>query len=180
MSNEKRKPIVTVRSSGIFGVPDERAMLAPDRDPFELPGYSDKRRKMELDMRAGQDPEPLTHRFHLTRTVTMKDAADWRKVSKRRGEGYVPVMWKDAAKYGIQLQDEHGLPVAAYTEGPDGTVRNGEYMLMVCDGARAAANLARSEREGAKRVAAMTAQQTVSGQKAGMALTVEEDPKSKS
>ena len=159
---------------------DERAALQPDRDVFELPGYSENRRRLELELRAGRDAEPLPYRFHLARTVTMKDAADWRKVSKRRGEGYRPVMWEEAARLGLALADAHGIPLTAYTKGPDGTVRNGEYLLMVCDGPRAAANLAKTEREAARRITSMTAEETLSGHKADMAFTVEEDTQSKS
>ena len=132
-----RKPIVTARERSPYGdlTPEEVAKMAGSgRDRWYIEGYSDKRLKRELDQRDGKPTTALSHRFHLV-PVTSVDGRNIAKgVSDKRQEGYRPVTKADLAGLGIRLDN------GAYEIAPDGTVRNGDSMLMVTDAKHAAAN----------------------------------------
>lgn len=137
MSNEKRtiKAQEPVRAfENPFGdVSEEQAQGKALADQFYLHGYSDKRHERDLDMRAGEKPKPLTHRFQF---VSVEDRAG-RPVGEKQLEyrrlGYRPVQYDELKNFGIDPERS-----AAVKHKADGTVRVGSQMLMVVDAGTAA------------------------------------------
>lgn len=139
----ERKPVVTARERSPFGdlTPEEVAKLAGSgRDRWFIEGYSDKRTQRELDIKQGKPTAALSHRFHLV-PITSVDGRNIAKgVSDKRQEGYRPVKAEDLKGLGISIEN------GAYEVAPDGTIRNGDSMLMVTDAKHAAANYIAQQR----------------------------------
>lgn len=143
MSDAPRKPVVTATERSPFGdlTPEEvQKMSAAGRDRWFIEGYSDKRIQRELDARAGKKVSPLTHRFHLVPVQTVDGRNIAKGVADKRQEGYRPVTKEDIKALGINIEN------GAYEIAPDGTVRNGDSMLMVTDSKHAAANYIAQQR----------------------------------
>lgn len=140
-------PRVTVRPRSPFGeIPDD-VIDDPQVSVFDLPGYSDRRRDLELARATNQDVngvspnDILSHRFQWVRcehggSNTASRVAEW------LAKGYKVVSWDDAASYGVKVDS-----VLGHSKDPDGNVRIGDTVLMVTDAQHAAMHLARHERE---------------------------------
>lgn len=140
-------PRVTVQPRSMFGDIPEDVIQNPHVSVFDLPGYSDRRRDLELarardeEVNGVKPTDVLTHRFQWVRcehggSHTASRVAEW------RAKGYIPVAWDKADSYGVTVDT-----VAGHEKDPDGNVRIGDTVLMVCDARRAAHNLAQHERE---------------------------------
>lgn len=174
---DKQPPRIEAREVSIFGEVDESLMQDVGKDIFELPGYSDRRRQLELDRKAGKKWEPLPFRSQLVPIQKMTGTPDYTKVADHVRQGYKLVSPDDLERLcGQPLWDERGHPLSSYQKGPDGTVRLNEYAVMVCDSKQAAANLAKVERR--NREQEVQGHQRTSLSKEGpLGWTVEEDTK---
>lgn len=146
---KSKKPRIEAREVSIFGEVDQDLLRDDQTDIFEMPGYSDKRRQLELDRRAGRKWDPLNFRVQLVPVQKQTGHPDYTRVSSFQRRGY-KLASPDELEGALDktLWDERGHPTAghSYTKGPDGTVRLSEYAVMICDKRRAAANLADVER----------------------------------
>lgn len=143
MAETPKKPVVTARERSPYGdiTPEELANLTGQgRDRWYIDGYSDKRTQRELDIREGRKASSLTHRFHLVPVTGIDGKSLAKGVSEKRQQGYRPVMATDLKGLGISLDN------GAYEVMPDGTIRNGDCILMVTDAKHAAANYIAQER----------------------------------
>lgn len=144
MSNEPRKPIVTATERSPFGdlTPDEvKKFASTGRDRWFIEGYSDKRMQRELDLRDGKTSAPLTHRYHLVPVSSVDGRNISKGVSDKRQEGYRPVKADELKGLGINIDN------GAYEVAADGTIRNGDSILMVTDAKHAAANYIAQQRK---------------------------------
>lgn len=134
----KRVQVIEVEDRNPFGEEVDTSHLTnEERDALYIEGYSDKRREFELAVARGEHPDPLQWRLHWVRGQAITGDADGRKVAEWKAKGYIPVMWEDAEKYGINLQD------SAAVKGPDGSVRLGDVVLMAAPAKVAAAHYRR-------------------------------------
>lgn len=113
-----------------------------DRDFTYVPGFSELRRERDLAIsevlagkRAAKDVPTLPRNFRWARCQSKKGEPDSRKVIRSGNRGYKPVT-KDDVGPGKLLPSLPGGAVAM----PDGTIRQGDTMLMVATAADAARN----------------------------------------
>lgn len=137
------KPI-TARERSPFGdiTPDDaKAAADQGKDRFYLPGYSDKRTARELALRDGKPAPALDHRFHLVPIHNLEGKPTGRGfVAERQQEGY-KIVTKDMLKgLGVSIE---GTP---YSVAADGSIMNGDSLLMVTDADHARRNWARQQR----------------------------------
>lgn len=141
-------PFVRVRPSTPFGDAPQELLDKPDASVFDLGEYTARKRDLELARARGTQvgdmhPEDvLPYRFHYVRVANQSSGMGSRVGEFSTLMGYRPVKWEDADQYGIQVDETLG-----HQKGPDGTVRVGDTMLMVCDAEQAAANYIKQERE---------------------------------
>lgn len=153
--NPKVKETFIEATDSIWGDAPEGIKDNPGRDTFWLPGYSDLKTQKELELR---DPKygdlgdtgfraqgkttPMKVRFHWTRVRKVSGIAEDTKAAERAATGYRACKWDEYEDLtGEPLQDENGYTCAA-RPNPDGTIQNGEYLLMVCNADVAARNAA--------------------------------------
>ena len=121
-----------------------------DRDATFVPGFSDMRRNRDLELAAVASGKKLRHEANIqplpvnlrwTRTHGVKDAKpDGRKQIAAGGAGYKAVNEKQVGKETWLT----ALP-AGCTIDADGSIRKGDTILMVTDGATAGRNAARRQ-----------------------------------
>ena len=131
------KPIITVREVSPFGdiTPEDVSKLAGvGQDRYFLPGYSDKRRDRELAIRKGETAPGLKHRFHLVPVAHIDGRPIAKGVADKRQEGYRPVKADECKALGVDITN------TSFHVATDGTVMNGDSLLMVTDARHAAAN----------------------------------------
>ena len=138
---EKQPPaIIAEELSPWADLTDEAIAAAGNMDPWFVSGYSDKRRDREIAVAKGERPEPLPWRFQYVRTALTSGAPDNTKPAEFSAKGYLPVLYDDAAKYGIDVKK------SGFVRAPDGTCRVASQQLMVIPAAKAAVH-ARTQRE---------------------------------
>jgi hypothetical protein len=119
------KPTITVREASPFGDVDADYVESPDKDLFDMPGYSDKRIARELAIRDGGSQAPLEFRLQGVRTSKIDGSPDRRKEQEYRARGYEPLTVERAKALGLDLDN------SAYIAGADGSVQLNEYVMFV-------------------------------------------------
>ena len=129
------KPAIIVSSP--FGDEDKVTDSREDhysKDWFYVHGYSDKRQDWEEARAKGQKPASLPFRMQFVSTTRASGQPMNERVSMFKGRKYIPVMYDEAHKYGIDVNK------SAFVKEADGTCRQGSQMLMVCAADVAAAH----------------------------------------
>lgn len=131
----------------VLDTPEFRDVAGMDGDLTYVPGFSEMRRERDTlmaDVASGKRQrhevklKPLPVNLRWTRTHTPKGSPDGRKQLTTGNAGYSVVNKSEVGKHDW-LQ---ALPPGA-TIDPDGAIRKGDCILMVCDGKTAAQNAAR-------------------------------------
>jgi hypothetical protein len=76
------KPYIEAREVSPFGDVDEDYITSPNKDLFDMPGYSDKRVQREIDVRDGKRPDPLNFRLQGIRKSKIDGSPDKRKAQE--------------------------------------------------------------------------------------------------
>lgn len=140
MSKKEPPAIIAEELAPWADLTDEAIAAAGSMDPWFVSGYSDKRREHELAVRNGEKPEPLPWRFQYVRTALTSGAPDGSKAAEFSTLRYIPVLYDEAHKYGIDVKK------SGFNRATDGTCRVAGQMLMVTP-ARVAAIHAAAQRE---------------------------------
>lgn len=119
-----QKPVVRVDSP--WGTEIDTEGLQAGRDAFYVEGYSDKREQFDADVRTHGKPQALPFRFQYVSVQRQSGAPNKEKEAYYRSRGYVPVMYDEAATYGIDAAK------SGFIREADGTCRVGSQMLMAC------------------------------------------------
>jgi hypothetical protein len=123
---EKQPPAIIAEEFNPWGdLSDADITDAAINDPWYISGYSDKRRAQELEAAQGKSPDPLPYRFQYVSTARTSGAPDNTKAAEYSTKRYIPVMYDDAAKFGIDVKK------SGFVRAPDGTCRVANQMLMV-------------------------------------------------
>ena len=138
---KKEAPAIIAEEFNPWGdLSDEVIAEAGMSDPWFVSGYSDKRRAREVAIAKGEKPDPLPYRFQYVRTTLTSGVADNTKPAEFTAMRYLPVMYDEAHKFGIDVKK------SGFNKGPDGTCRVANQMLMVLPN-RIAAVHANAQRE---------------------------------
>lgn len=138
---EKQPPAIIAEEFNPWGdISDEAIAEAGMADPWFVSGYSDKRKAREGAVARGERPDPLPYRFQYVRTTLTSGVADNTKPAEFTAMRYIPVMYEEAHKFGIDVKK------SGFNKGPDGTCRVANQMLMVTPN-RIAEVHARAQRE---------------------------------
>lgn len=130
------RPLISAKArDAVAGGVRETREFAEDmgQDLTFVPGYSDKRRRMDADIARGRVPEErLNVRLQYVTCEQRNGKPFTQKISQYRGLGYRFVEF-DNPPPGITV------PVGAFRSA-DGRVQVGDAQLMYCDAATAARN----------------------------------------
>lgn len=138
---EKPAPAIIAEEFNPWGdLTDEAIAAAGSMDPWFVAGYSDKRKEREMAVARGEKPEPLPYRLQYVRTTHTSGAPDNSKAAEFSTMRYIPVLYDEAHKFGIDVKK------SGFNRGPDGTCRVAGQMLMVTPN-RVAAVHAAAQRE---------------------------------
>jgi len=139
---KKKQQFITAEPASVFGEVPEEIVADPTLSTLYLKGYSDKRERFELAQRAGEDAEPVSHRFHFVRHT-----GEAKRTAEFRAQGYRPVVWDDLVDAdGNMLENDYGIDLTetpAAEKAPDGTVVAGDLQLMAVPASIAAGIAAR-------------------------------------
>lgn len=132
------RPLVSARDvAHMADARNDPQFYAPDvaQDLTFLPGYSDKRRARDEDLRKyGRSKIKLTHRYQFVPVVSADgQRPDLQKAARWMALGYRRVKMDEMASLGVQP------PLGAYKTA-DGHCRIGDSELFVCDAKTAARN----------------------------------------
>ena len=140
----KRAQIIEVEDRNPFGdenVSEEAMQNIDQRDIFYIPGYSDKRTQYEKMTADGYAPKALPFRLQFVRAQTAAGAADGSKLAEWKSKGYKVLSWDEAKKLGLEVDD------TACHKAEDGSIMNGDSLLMIADKSTAATNYAQWQRD---------------------------------
>lgn len=130
---KKVEPVVQVTASP-WGNVSEEEFKTSGRDKFFVKGYSDKRLAFEQEFARTGKGEPLSYRLQYVSVENRANQPTHEKAADYRSRGYVPVMFDECAKYGIDPNE------SGFVRNDDGTCRVGSQMLMVAPAAKVAAH----------------------------------------
>ena len=129
-----KRPLVSGRDISVAGSYRDSAQYSENPDLLFVPGYSDKRRQIDAELSAGREPTVQNeYRLHWARLAKPNGSGDG-DAMRFAARGYVAVKEADIAKYGITRMESH------WQVGADGTIRNGDGLLMACPAEQAARN----------------------------------------
>jgi hypothetical protein len=153
----KTVPLVASHALSEFGdlhqLPEFRDPGLMDRDQSYVPGFAEARRQYDLDRaehaagrRSAGDIRTLPVNLRWARNQNRAGANDNAKVFSHSRRGYRLVTKEDIGQDWLTELPQSGQLNA------DGTIRNGDTVLMVATADAAARNEARKRREGADRL----------------------------
>ena len=130
------RPLISAKNRDLVGSAREAsAFVDQGQDLTFVPGYSDKRRRMDADLSQGREPtERLTHRLQYVTVEKANGRKDSQKISQFRALGYQPVPFDNPSSFGITE-----VPIQAFRNA-EGHIQVGDAVLYGCDAATAARN----------------------------------------
>lgn len=125
----KKTIVVEVEDRNPYGEEDDVANLdsgAP-RDVLYVPGYSEKRAAFDAAVARGERPEPLDYRLQWVKAQKSNGDRDGTKIAEWKSKKYRMLTYEEAKRRGINVDD------SAAHKGEDGTIRDGDLVLMIAD-----------------------------------------------
>jgi hypothetical protein len=125
----KKIVVVEVEDRNPFAGEDDVADLdsGTPRDVLFVPGYSDKRIAYDAAVARGEHPEPLDYRLQWVKAQKSNGDRDGTKIAEWKSKRYRMLTWDEVKRRGINIED------SAAHKGENGTVQNGDLVLMIAD-----------------------------------------------
>ena len=117
-------PVVSVTASP-WGEVSEEEFKTSTRDKFYVHGYSDKRAEFDKSFAKTGKGVPVDYRLQYVSVENRANQPTHEKAADYRSRGYIPVLYDECAKWGIDPT------LSGFVRGEDGTCRVGSQMLML-------------------------------------------------
>ena len=142
VTQHKQPPAIIAEELSIWGDASDVDTPQVHHDYFHIEGYSDVRSQREMAVARGERPDPLKWRLQYVSIVNpVGGGMSGRKAGEFQAKGYVPVLYDECAKYGIDPKK------SGFIRAPDGTCTVGGTQMLMVAPARVAAGQAKAQRE---------------------------------